>query len=67
MRKIQWFNQDPKGPGWLADLGLKKGALVEVEGHTYRYNTERGGLDHVLEPIEPPLSSRYMAPTNRPN
>ena len=62
MRRIDWFNRAPNAGGWLADSGLKVGALVEVNGHTYRYSTERGGpygLDHVLTPVEAPLSSGH--------
>ena len=53
MKKIDYFNQDPKGDGWLANLNLKVGQLVLVEGHTYRYSQDRGGLDHILTPVEP--------------
>ena len=53
MKKIEWFNQDPRSASWLHKLNLKLGELVLVEGHTYRYSIERGGLDHVLTPVEP--------------
>jgi hypothetical protein len=54
MRKIEeYFNQAPNGRGWLQDLRLRVNELVLVDGHTYRYTQERGGLDHVLTPAEP--------------
>lgn len=56
MRKVNFFDQSPKG-GWLRNLSLKQGDLVEVQGHVYRFGTERQGLDLVLTPIEPPLES----------
>jgi hypothetical protein len=47
-----YFDQNPRGTGWLHRLGLKANELVLVEGHTYRYSVENGGRDHVLTPAE---------------
>jgi hypothetical protein len=61
MRKIDWFDQNPKGPGWLHRCALKPNELVLVEGHTYRYNMEKardGTLEHVLTPAEPYLGKK---------
>lgn len=58
MRKIEYFNADPNGKGWLHKLNLKPNELVLVGRRTFRYNTERnalsGTLDHILTPVEGP-------------
>jgi hypothetical protein len=64
MKHLEWFNQDPKGPGWLVDMNLKPGTLVLVEGHVYRYSIEKGGLDHILTPVDSP---RVPVVVGRPN
>jgi hypothetical protein len=56
MRKIDWFERSTQGKGWLHRLGLKANELVEVEGRVYRYGTERDGQEHVLTPVDGPIT-----------
>ena len=51
MRKLDWFNRNPKAENcWLAQLGLKQGELVLVNGHVYRYGFD--GKEHFLQPAQ---------------
>ena len=49
MRRINWFRSGV----WLANLRLRDGELVLVDGRVYRYELERqpdGSLQHTLTP-----------------
>jgi hypothetical protein len=52
MKSVDWFDRKV----WLADLRLRDGEVLCVQGHTYRYVTERdkasGRLEHVLIPVD---------------
>lgn len=54
MKRINYFDRNPNGKGWLAGLNLKPGEIVLVNGSTYRYSTERMGEDFVLTPVQAP-------------